>query len=140
MFFTYDPEGAGFEIHDTWEQARNAAIDALDAVREEAAAQGEWPDEADFSRISWGEIKEAVTRTREEPAPEGSRHETVLDYDLRPVHPAPAIYPMYCIGCLKRWGKRVITGYSTIPDSSGTCCECVEQLRREAGLRGRGTS
>ena len=56
MFFSYIPED-GFAFHDTADEARARAGDALDRERREAETEG-WPEEVTW--ICWGEIRGQV--------------------------------------------------------------------------------
>lgn len=73
QYFSNDPYGEGFVIHDTRDQARLAAEAAINEARA-AAVDEEWQD--DPTQICWGEITQRVASI---PAPDGFE-----DYDLEP--------------------------------------------------------
>jgi len=87
-FFSYCPD-AGFETHDTVEEAKKAADDSIDYFRDNAVDG--WSEEVD--QVCWGEVKEQSTvgnqRSKEDAAKEGivvsSACDYVCDYALQPV-------------------------------------------------------
>ena len=60
-YFSYDPEGDGFELHNTAEEARRAANVGIDCARE-WSCEG-WDDSVEH--ICWGEVKERSTKVNE---------------------------------------------------------------------------
>lgn len=62
MFFSYD--GQDFETHNTEQEARDAAEDALEFFRSEASDG--WDDES--MHVCWGRLMQTVQVTRERPA------------------------------------------------------------------------
>lgn len=62
-YFSYDPNGNGFELHKTGEEAKKVADDALGYERGEAS-EG-WDDNVD--QICWGELKQRVVMTESRP-------------------------------------------------------------------------
>lgn len=81
-YFSYCPED-GIELHETAEQAAEAAQYYLDQEREEAC-EG-WADNVD--QICWGELKQRVVETMRRPRTDedtfiSSDCDTVVDYDL----------------------------------------------------------
>jgi hypothetical protein len=63
-YFSYDPTGYGFELHETREEAKKAANDALDYEKREAVFGG-WDD--NVTKICWGELKQWVVITARRP-------------------------------------------------------------------------
>lgn len=59
-FWSYS-DASGFERHETAEQARAAAEQALDWHRDESSDG--WAEEDEVTRTCWGEIREAVVET-----------------------------------------------------------------------------
>lgn len=53
-FFSFD--GETYTTHETPEEARTFAADAIEFFRREAGIDGEWQDEV--ARVAWGEIRE----------------------------------------------------------------------------------
>ena len=88
LYFSYDPEGDGFTIHRTAEEAKRHAEADLDATRD-YACEG-WSDSVEH--ICWGEIKERATKvnemTTEEAVEQGiyvsNDFDTICDYELKP--------------------------------------------------------
>lgn len=66
-YFSYDPNGDGFVLHDTAEAARAEAAAGLDAARLNAMTNG-WGEEDED--ICWGEIHQAATRVDEQYRPD----------------------------------------------------------------------
>lgn len=62
-YFSFDPNGDGFSLHKTEEEARKAAEDAFDYERGEA--YNGWSDEVD--KICWGELRQRVTEIESRP-------------------------------------------------------------------------
>jgi len=62
-YFSYDPNGDGFQTHETSEEAKKVAEDALENEREEAIE--EWNEEV--TEICWGEIKQHIAETNRRP-------------------------------------------------------------------------
>ncbi len=59
-FFYYDPDGNGFTLCDTLEEAKTAVVKILDSCRSDASSDG-WSDCMD--EICYGEIKGGVVET-----------------------------------------------------------------------------
>jgi hypothetical protein len=81
-YFSYYPE-EGFELHETADEAKKAAEDALDFERGEAA-EG-WSDYID--QICWGELKQIIIETLNRPRTDedtfvSSDCDTIVDYGL----------------------------------------------------------
>lgn len=66
-FFSYDPDGDGFQDHETGAEAEHAVAVALDHCRDEAHGDG-WPENTE--RICWGVIRGQVTETYYKERPE----------------------------------------------------------------------
>lgn len=64
MYFSYD--GDYFETHETEQEAREAAEDAIESYRAEASDG--WPDES--MHVSWGRVVQCVRVTEERPSTE----------------------------------------------------------------------
>ena len=87
-YFSYDPEGNGFEFHNTPEEAKLAAENSLASSRDFAIDYG-WDDSVTL--ILWGEIKERVTKVRELTKAEaiqqdiyiGGDFDFICDYELK---------------------------------------------------------
>ena len=87
-YFSYDPEGDGFTIHKTAEEAQKHAENDLDCHRE-FACEG-WSDSVE--QVCWGEIKESTVKvnemTKEEAEHAGiyvsNDFDTICDYELKP--------------------------------------------------------
>lgn len=60
-YFSYDPEGDGFTLHNTAEEAKQAAENDL-ACHREWSCEG-WSDSV--SDVCWGEIKQMAKKVRE---------------------------------------------------------------------------
>lgn len=92
MFFSYDPEGDGFTVHETAEDAKKAACDSLDWSRDDAA-DGGWLDEP--TGICWGEVMGRVVETSRKSAcdylqcelgcTEDHEYNNYVEYELRPL-------------------------------------------------------
>lgn len=82
-FFSCVPNGNGFMLHETMEEARNKAAETLDFCRKETGFAG-WAEEV--PEICWGEVRERVEAVTEisESAPEGGSIDTIDDYALVP--------------------------------------------------------
>ena len=86
-YFSYDPEGDGFTLHKTAEEAKEAADDALACYRE-YACEG-WDDSV--HQVCWGEIKQRTVMVnemnREEAEHQGiyfdNSFDTICDYELK---------------------------------------------------------
>lgn len=78
-FFCYDPNGRGFDIFKTAEEAKAAAEKALDDER--AEADEGWNEEVE--RIYWGEIKGHVVEIERRPAEPGMPFDEIVDYALK---------------------------------------------------------
>lgn len=100
-YFVYDPEGDGFELHETAEAAEKAARDVLAEERREA--YDGWNEDR-IATLCWGEIRERVVETERHEIPDGvTRDEdgqgsdgedysdipescdALVEYDIRPV-------------------------------------------------------
>lgn len=82
-FFSHDPNGNGFDLHDTAEEAQKEAERCMDAYREDAADSG-WDD--NVTLVCWGEVRQIAVESLT-PAKEGETFhgEPVTDwthYDL----------------------------------------------------------
>lgn len=81
-YFSYDPEGDGFELHTTAEEARKAAEIGINCARE-YACEG-WDDSVE--QICWGEINEM---TKEEAEHVGicvsNDFDYICDYQLKEI-------------------------------------------------------
>jgi len=64
-YFSYDPNGEGFQLHKTEQEAREEAANAIDEERKHAVSEG-WNEEV--TEICWGEIKEisSITEKRDD--------------------------------------------------------------------------
>lgn len=60
-YFSYDPEGDGFTLHNAAEEAKQAAEDGLSCYRD-FACEG-WSDSV--GHVCWGEIKQVANKVRE---------------------------------------------------------------------------
>ena len=78
-YFSYDQNGNGMTFHETAEAAKEAAGQALQFERDEAAGMG-WSEETRM--ICWGEVKEIATEGERSPAPEGANYDYTVDYTL----------------------------------------------------------
>lgn len=85
LYFSYDPEGAGFMFHDTETEAKAAAETSLQDERD-CAPEG-WSENVEL--ICWGEVVQRVKETMSRPATEedglSSGIEIYADYELLPV-------------------------------------------------------
>lgn len=79
-FFSFDPNGDGFQFHDTAEEAREVAENAL-ACESDVASDG-W-DES-MEAICWGKVMGSVVEVSREENPE-SPGDDVVDYQMRPI-------------------------------------------------------
>jgi hypothetical protein len=68
-FFSNDPEGSGFRLHDDSASAKAATEAALAEYREAACNTG-WEDSV--SQVCWGELREVATCTTRVLRPETS--------------------------------------------------------------------
>jgi hypothetical protein len=86
-FFSFaQPDGIAW--HDTAEEAREGANEALKGEREHCLLDGYWSDEV--TEICWGEVREVATedtRTHVDEDEDGQREEVYTEYELRPVEP-----------------------------------------------------
>lgn len=88
LYFSYDPEGDGFSIHKTAEEARLASENDLSCYRE-FACEG-WSEAV--TQVCWGEIKASTGKvnemTKEEAEHAGiyfsNDFDTICDYELKP--------------------------------------------------------
>lgn len=83
MFFSWDPNGDGFETHFTEEEAKAAAQSALDAEADQAS-EG-WSENVE--EICWGKLHGSVFETSRGPAPEGSGFDELVTYEIQDRHP-----------------------------------------------------
>lgn len=60
-YFSYDPEGDGFTLHNTAEEAKKHAEDDLSCHRDNAS-EG-WSDSVEH--VCWGEVKQTTFKVRE---------------------------------------------------------------------------
>lgn len=89
LYFSYDPEGDGFSIHKTAEEAKLASENDLSHYRD-YACEG-WDDSV--TQVCWGEIKETAIKvnemTKEEAEHAGicvsNDFDYICDYELKPV-------------------------------------------------------
>ena len=100
-FYSYNPD-TGYDTHATEEEAKNAALRALDDYRDDSTDEG-WSE--DVEHVAWGEIREHVTETKrrtvEDCEREGDEHEAqrlrdngwdyTADYGLVPVEQPAAV-------------------------------------------------
>lgn len=78
QFFSYD--GQNFETHNTEQEARDAAEDALEFFRGEASDG--WDDES--MHVCWGRLMQSVQVTKERPAePDDNMPEGIETYQRR---------------------------------------------------------
>lgn len=80
-FFSYDPNGEGLVFHKTAEAAQETADQALEGERD-MADEG-WAE--NVGEICWGRVMAVAKECSNEPAPEGSEFEAIVDYDLEAV-------------------------------------------------------
>lgn len=88
-YFSYDPEGDGFTLHNTAEEARKHAEDDLSCHRDNAC-EG-WSDSV--HQVCWGELKQAAFKVREMNKEEAEHQgiyfdnsfDTICDYELKDV-------------------------------------------------------
>lgn len=108
-WFSNDPNGDGFVIHDSEEKAREAAEKALQHERD--AAEGEeWSEEVED--IFWGEVKGHVVRSKD-----GVAKDHPIDYEL---------VPTVCTICGGKGGKAVVCSDPQCGDSTWDHdCEAV---------------
>lgn len=76
MFYSYDPE-AGIHFHGTADEARNRALDALEAATFHAA-DSDWNWNENEHEISWGKVHQVVRMNKREPT-QKERDEMVDD-------------------------------------------------------------
>ncbi|PWD66534.1 hypothetical protein [Pectobacterium parmentieri] len=78
-YFCYDPD-TGFETYKTEDEAKNAATDAIDYYRGDAADG--WPDEV--SQVCWGEVKQETIQVGLRPKDEEDKSncDMICDYQL----------------------------------------------------------
>lgn len=89
LYFSYDPEGDGFTIHKTAEEAKLASENDLARYRD-FACEG-WDETV--NQVCCGEIKESTVKinemTKEEAEHAGiyvsNDFDTICDYELKPV-------------------------------------------------------
>ena len=90
-YFSYDPEGDGFTLHKTAEEARIAAEVDLSCHRDNAH-EG-WSDSVHL--VCWGELKQIAVKVREMSKEEAEHHgvcfnydfDTICDYELKDIEP-----------------------------------------------------
>ena len=86
-FFSYDPEGDGFTLHATAEEAQAAADNDISCHRE-FACEG-WSDS--IQHVCWGELKQKAVMVREMSKEDAEHQEiyfdnsfdTICDYELK---------------------------------------------------------
>jgi hypothetical protein len=86
-YFSYDPEGDGFTLHDTAEDARKASEIDLSCYKDNAS-EG-WSD--GVSHVCWGELKQRAVMVNEMNKEEAEHQgiyfdnsfDTICDYELR---------------------------------------------------------
>jgi hypothetical protein len=97
MWFSYDPNGDGFDLHDSEDAARKSAEAALEAERENA--RDGWDEDA-VLQICWGLIIGRVEEVERRPVEDGdgldgSKIDEFVDYGLvedgSPTVPAPPV-------------------------------------------------
>jgi len=82
MYFVHDPNGYGFQLYDSEDDAKEMAEEILAMERDDALNEGEWSD--DISYVCWGKvIEKAITLDIDEPLDEDGT--LYIDYDLRKV-------------------------------------------------------
>lgn len=87
MWFSYDSE-AGFQVHETEDEARSEARRSLDFWADCAAADG-WSEEV--LSVCWGKISQSIREQSREPSLPHSPFDEIVAYDLYDVrehHPA----------------------------------------------------
>jgi hypothetical protein len=77
-YFSYDPNGDGFSLHKTAEDAKKAAETALNEEAINAGDDG-WSDEV--TQICWGEIKEVAVESNRRPS-DNKHFSEYVDYNL----------------------------------------------------------
>lgn len=84
-YFSYDPNGSGFKLHDTAAEARQEA-EAGFAEEKRLAAKGWWPD---TESICWGEVKQGVVEKERRAAADAERSFTrggeYIQYNLETI-------------------------------------------------------
>lgn len=88
-YFSYDPEGDGFTLHKTAEEAKKAAEDDISCYRD-MAHEG-WDDS--IHQVCWGELKQVASKVREMNKEEAEHagiyfdnsFDTICDYELKDV-------------------------------------------------------
>jgi hypothetical protein len=88
-YFSYDPEGDGFTLHATAEEAQKAAEADLSCYRDNAS-EG-WSDSVD--QVCWGELKQKALMVREMSKEEAEHQgiyfdnsfDSICDYELTDV-------------------------------------------------------
>lgn len=79
-YFSYDPED-GFEFHNTEEEARKRCQENFEVCQDVAVDDG-W-DDGWAEHICWGIVKGRVELVKSEPAPEGSKFDTIDTYEIK---------------------------------------------------------
>ena len=77
-YFSYDPNGDGFTIHNNADEAQKAAENALAEEEKNCVDQG-WSDEV--TQICWGEIIQHVTESNRRPS-DNKQFSEYVDYNL----------------------------------------------------------
>jgi hypothetical protein len=77
-YFSYDPNGDGFSLHNTADDAKKAAENAL---REEEINAGDEGWNEDVYRICWGEITEVAVASNRRPS-DNKQYSEYVDYNL----------------------------------------------------------
>ncbi len=80
QWFSYDPEGNGFEFHDTAEKAKARADGALGEA-EGAAYDGGW--EENVTDICWGQVSERVRETERRKGEPDEEFDEYIVYGMR---------------------------------------------------------
>jgi hypothetical protein len=86
-YFSYDPEGDGFTLHNTADEARKAAELDLSCHRDDAT-EG-WSDSVES--VCWGELRQLAMKVREMTKEEAEHQgiyfdnsfDTICDYELK---------------------------------------------------------
>ena len=79
-WFSYDPEGDGFDFHDSEEEAKAKATRGFELTCEYAGSDG-WPENP--TDICWGRVIERATEVSRKTAEPGSQFDEITDYALR---------------------------------------------------------
>ncbi|MFA5355281.1 MAG: hypothetical protein WC302_00885 [Candidatus Paceibacterota bacterium] len=80
LYFSYDPNGLGLSYHDSADEAKAAAENAIEQERENCDDDPGWSE--NVNEICWGIVQEVATEGERKPDETG-KHDYIVDYTLK---------------------------------------------------------